>query len=64
MKKFGASPRETWMAGDGETDVRAGLGAGCRVCGVTHGILNRKELLDLGAHIVIDSLEYLIGGVK
>lgn len=64
MKKFGALSRETWMVGDGKADVLAGLEAGCHVCGVSYGILNRKELLDLGAHMVIDILEELMVGIK
>ena len=60
MKKFDAAPRTTWMVGDGEADIRAGLAAGCRVCGVSYGILPRQRLLELGAHVVIDSFADLL----
>jgi len=60
MKKFDAAPGTTWMVGDGEADVRVGLDAGCRVCGVSYGMLPRKRLLELGAHVVIDSFEDLL----
>jgi phosphoglycolate phosphatase len=62
MRKFGVEAGETWLVGDGEADIGAGLNAGCRVCGVTYGLLNRKTLKDLGAHVVIDSLEELMEG--
>lgn len=62
MEKFGASARETWLVGDGEADIRAGLNAGCNVCGVTHGILDRPTLKSLGAHVIVDSLGELMGG--
>jgi phosphoglycolate phosphatase len=62
MEKFGATAGETWLVGDGEADIRAGLKAGCHVCGVTHGILDRRTLLCLGAHVVVDSLGELMCG--
>jgi phosphoglycolate phosphatase len=62
MEKFGAAAGETWLVGDGEPDIRAGLNAGCHVCGVSHGILDRKTLLDLGAHVVVESFVELMGG--
>jgi len=60
MKKFDAAPGTTWMVGDGEADVLAGLAAGCRVCGVSWGVLPRKRLMELGAHVVIDSFADLL----
>ena len=60
MKKFHARPETTWMVGDGEADVQVGLAAGCRICGVSYGILSRTSLLASGAHVVIDSFGDLV----
>jgi len=60
MQQLGAEPRRTWMVGDGEADVLAGRVAGCKVCGVTSGLLNADELVRLGADKVIDSLNDLV----
>jgi phosphoglycolate phosphatase-like HAD superfamily hydrolase len=37
MREAGASPEETLMIGDSETDVLTGRNAGVRTCGVTYG---------------------------
>ncbi len=61
MDNFGAKPSETWVIGDGEQDVRAGFWAGCHVCGVSYGILDRPKLKKLGVRCILDSLEVLLG---
>jgi len=55
MSIAGAKPQETWMVGDSEPDIQAGLAAGCRVCAVTYGVGRREELERLGAHCIVNT---------
>jgi phosphoglycolate phosphatase len=55
MNIAGAKPYETWMVGDSEPDIRAGLSAGCNVCAVSYGVGGREELERLRAHCIVNT---------
>lgn len=54
MCDLGFPPEETLVVGDMPVDIRMGLGAGARTCGVTYGNGDRPSLVEAGAHAVID----------
>lgn len=51
---------EAIVAGDMPVDIRMGLAAGVRTCGVSYGNSSRSELLAAGAHDVIDDFAQLV----
>jgi phosphoglycolate phosphatase len=60
MERFGVTPPETLYIGDSDVDVETGHAAGVRPVGVARGNFTRKQLEDLGAWRVMDSLDGLL----
>ena len=60
LRELGFTPEETLVVGDMPVDIRMGLGAGARTCGVTFGNADREMLLEAGAHHVIDDFTELL----
>ena len=60
LEALSCDPSEALVVGDMPVDIRMGLGAGARTCGVTYGNSNRQALLDAGAHAVIDDFGELM----
>lgn len=63
MEKLGASPAETLVVGDSDTDVIAGKAAGARTCGVTYGIGDVAVLRSSGPDHLIDRFADLVNVV-
>lgn len=59
LEHFGADPAESWMVGDQVTDVLAGKAARMRTVGVTWSATTGAEHREVGAEVVVDSLEEL-----
>src|SRR5215213_11237781 len=59
-KKMGVKPEECLMIGDTTVDIRAGKMAGAQTVGVLCGFGEEKELLDMGADMIISSTHLLV----
>lgn len=64
MERLGATPRETLVVGDSDTDVIAGKAAGARTCGVTYGIGDVAVLRGHAPDHLIDRFPDLLGVVR
>jgi len=51
---------EAIVVGDMPVDIRMGLGAGARTCGVTYGNSDRKALREAGADAILDHFHQLL----
>jgi phosphoglycolate phosphatase len=58
LEKFGYKPEEAIVVGDTVFDVRMGLNAGVRACGVTYGNGSRESLSE--ANWLIDDFAQLL----
>ncbi len=56
---FGTAPQETWLVGDTPTDVQTAHAAGAYSVSVTWGFRTRKDLMDAGASVIIDTPDQL-----
>lgn len=59
LRELGFSPEEALVVGDMPVDIRMGLGAGARTCGVTFGNSGREALEAAGAHYILDDFSGL-----
>lgn len=59
LKDLSFAPDEAMVIGDMPVDIQMGLGAGVWTCGVSYGNADRQQLLDAGAHYVIDDFAEL-----
>ncbi len=60
LKRLMQEPEQTLVVGDMPVDIAMGNGADCRTVGVTYGNSNRRDLINAGAHYIIDSFPELI----
>lgn len=60
MKQFDVKPRETMFVGDAVSDILTGQNAQIKTVGVTHGFSTKKQLEDVHADYVIDTISQLI----
>jgi len=60
MARMRLEPGQVMMVGDSAVDVQTGLNAGMVTVGVTWGFRDRAELIDAGAHHIIDRPEDLL----
>ena len=58
--RFGVTKAETLYIGDSDIDIKTGLAADVRTIGVTTGYFTRGQLEDLGAWLVIDTMDELL----
>lgn len=59
-KKMGVKPHECLMIGDTTVDIRAGKSAGAQTVGVLCGFGEEKELLDMGADLILSNTHQLV----
>lgn len=59
---FGVVKEEVLYIGDSDVDIFTGKNAGIKTIGVSWGFRGRQELLDSGAHYVVDKASE-IGGI-
>jgi N-acetyl-D-muramate 6-phosphate phosphatase len=59
-QKMGVKPSECLMIGDTTVDIRAGKSAGAQTVGVLCGFGEEKELLDMGADLILSSTPKLV----
>ena len=59
LEALGFAPEETLVVGDTVFDIRMGLNAGAKTCGVTYGNGSRESLAE--AHWLIDDFSELLG---
>jgi phosphoglycolate phosphatase len=59
LRSFGIQPARAVMVGDGDTDIRAGKGAGVCTCGVTYGLGKKEELIEAKPDFLVDDLHQL-----
>lgn len=59
LEELSVRPENTMVVGDMPFDIAMGINAGTYTCGVTYGNASRQQLLDAGAHFVIDRIEQL-----
>lgn len=59
-QKMGVKPEECLMVGDTTVDIRAGKSAGAQTVGVLCGFGEEKELLDMGADLIISNTHQLV----
>ena len=57
--KLGIKPSECLMIGDTTVDIRAGKSAGAQTVGVLCGFGEEKELIDMGADMILSSTHLL-----
>lgn len=55
MRELGYNPETTVMVGDTVMDVKMGRNAGTHTIGVTWGVHPRQNLVDAGAHYIVDT---------
>jgi len=60
VSQMNLEPGQVMMVGDSAVDVQTGLNTGMVAVGVTWGFRDRDELIDAGAHHVIDRPEELL----
>jgi 2-phosphoglycolate phosphatase len=53
------APGKAVIVGDGDTDIKAGKGAGVYTCGVTYGLCGREELAAAEPDLLIDDIREL-----
>jgi N-acetyl-D-muramate 6-phosphate phosphatase len=59
-KKMGVKPHECLMIGDTTVDIRAGRSAGAQTVGVLCGFGEEKELLDMGADLILSNTHQIV----
>jgi HAD superfamily hydrolase (TIGR01549 family) len=59
-QKMGVKPSECLMIGDTTVDIHAGKAAGAQTIGVLCGFGEERELLDMGADMIISSTHLLV----
>lgn len=59
-KELNILPANTLMTGDTELDIRCGINAGVKTCGVTYGYRNRKILQAENPDYILDNITELI----
>ena len=60
LAALGYESSETLVVGDMDVDILMGVNAGARTCGVTYGNGTKKELEEVGADYIIDSIDKLM----
>jgi phosphoglycolate phosphatase len=53
LKKLGSSAENTLMIGDHPLDIKTGLNAGTKTCGVLSGHFQKKDFIEAGANLVL-----------
>ena len=61
LEALGYKACQTLVVGDMDVDILMGANARTKTCGVTYGNGTKKELEEVGADYVIDSIDELIG---
>ena len=64
LEALGYKACQTLVVGDMDVDILMGANAGTKTCGVTYGNGTKKELEEVGADYVINSIDELIGIVE
>ena len=64
MSETGSGHSETIMIGDTTYDIEMAVAAGVGAIGVTWGYHHRQELVEAGAHAIIDGYEALPGALE
>ncbi len=59
-EKMGVKPMECLMVGDTTVDIRAGKSAGAQTVGVLCGFGEEKELLDMGADLILSNTHKIV----
>jgi HAD superfamily hydrolase (TIGR01549 family) len=59
-EKMGVKPHECLMIGDTTVDMRAGRSAGAQTVGVLCGFGEEKELMDMGANLILNNTHQLV----
>jgi len=59
IQEQGLDPRETWVIGDGVSDINAAVSCGCTALGISFGYGDPIELLAQGAERIFSSLDEL-----
>ncbi len=59
-EKMGVKPHECLMIGDTTVDIRAGRSAGAQTVGVLCGFGEKKELLDMGADLILSNTHQIV----
>jgi N-acetyl-D-muramate 6-phosphate phosphatase len=60
-EKMGVKAHECLMIGDTTVDIRAGKSAGAQTVGVLCGFGEEKELLDMGADLILTNTHQIVG---
>jgi pyrophosphatase PpaX len=68
LQQLGSLPAHAAMVGDTTDDILAGRSAGTRAIGVTTGAHDRAQLMNAGAHLVVDGLlevaDHVLSGAR
>lgn len=64
FEQLDADPAQSAYVGDSPTDIAVAHNAGCLAIGVSWGYRSAKELVEAGAHTVIDRAEQLLDIAK
>ena len=59
-EQMGVKPHECLMVGDTTVDMRAGRSAGAQTVGVLCGFGEEKELMDMGANLILNNTHQLV----
>jgi HAD superfamily hydrolase (TIGR01549 family) len=63
-EKLGVKPMECLMVGDTTVDIRAGKSAGAQTVGVLCGFGEEKELLDMGADLILSNTHQIVDALN
>lgn len=63
-QKMGVKPSECLMIGDTTVDIRAGKSAGAQTVGVLCGFGEEKELLGMGADLILGNTPQLVDALN
>jgi phosphoglycolate phosphatase len=59
LGQLDVDPRDAWMVGDGEQDVRAGRAAGCATVGIRGGLQGDAKLVASAPDVILGSIREL-----
>ena len=64
LKKLGGSAQNTLMIGDHPLDIKTGLNAGTKTCGVLTGRCKRSDFIEAGADLILPQAADILDIIK
>jgi phosphoglycolate phosphatase len=64
LKELGGSAKNTLMIGDHPLDIKTGLNAGTKTCGVLTGRCKRNDFIKAGADLILPQAADILDIIK